>query len=85
MDLPVGILDDWSVYWSVEPWAEQRADLRIGLQSAQFHKTMTGESLPIDKFLPDFEATPESREREQRERMLQAIKAWEASDGISEE
>lgn len=75
MDLPGRVLDDWIAYWKVEPWKEHRADLRSGLQSAHFHQTMTGEKLSIDKFLPDFDATAQTKEQQE---LNQAVAAWEA-------
>jgi hypothetical protein len=75
MELPGRVLDDWLAYWKVEPWSDQRADLRSGLQSAHFHKSMTGESVAIDKFLPDFETDVRTREQQELD---QAVAAWEA-------
>jgi hypothetical protein len=60
--LPERVLDDWAAYFAVEPWPEDRADLRSALHSAHLHRSLTGEVLPIDKFMPNWnpkEANPQ--------------------------
>lgn len=78
MALPDRILADWFAYFAVEPWQEDRADLRSALQSAHIHHSMTGEKVAIDKFLPDWNATPVDEKQE----LEQAVAAWQA---LSEE
>lgn len=75
MRLPDRMLKAWYAYWQIEPWEEERADLRAGLQSAHFHKSMTGESVSIDKFLPDFNTDPKTRAQKELDA---AVQSWEA-------
>jgi len=64
--MPVGLmlramsareLDEWAAYYAVEPWGEERADLRTGilaaLQANLWRKSGTPAVKPAD-FMPDF-------------------------------
>lgn len=72
--LPARVLDDWASYFAVEPWPEDRADLRSALQSAHMHHSMTGEKASIDKFLPDWNPKKEPPQQD-LERSVQALAA----------
>lgn len=74
MELPGQVLSDWAAYLAVEPWKEDRADLRSALQSAHMHQSMTGEKAPIDRFLPDWSRKP----ADQQQDFEQAFAAWQA-------
>ncbi len=74
MALPDEILSSWMAYFAVEPWKEDRADLRSALQTAHFHHSMTGEKAPIDRFLPDWDRKPVDEKQE----LDQAVAAWQA-------
>ncbi len=51
---------EWKAYYSLQPFGEQRADLRMSILAAQITNVMTRskESDPVvkaDAFMPDFE------------------------------
>jgi hypothetical protein len=75
MSLPDEVLSAWQAYFAVEPWKEDRADLRSALQSAHLHHSMTGEKVSIDKFLPVWDPTPvdEGKELEQAVAVCMAL------------
>jgi hypothetical protein len=76
MKMPDEVLCSWQAYFAVEPWPEERADLRSALQSAHMHHSMTGEKISIDKFLPDWNANATPVEEKQDQDLDQAITAW---------
>jgi tRNA C32,U32 (ribose-2'-O)-methylase TrmJ len=47
----------------MEPWGEERADLRAAIQGARIVAALTGEPQNVDDFLPDFEPPDPATER----------------------
>lgn len=60
---------EWAAYYRIEPWGEERADLRSGIQSATIANCNRGKNQqpfsPAD-FMPFAETKPESGEDEIR-------------------
>ena len=49
---------DWQIYYQIEPWGEERADLRTGILAsliANIHRRKGSARLLPRDFMPDFE------------------------------
>lgn len=44
------------------------------------HKTMTGESVSIDKFLPDWDTDPKTRRQKELEASIRALESLSQED-----
>ena len=79
LDLTSGELTDWLAYYSIEPWGEERADLRSAIIAAIMSNRWRGKNerpRKIEEFMP-FTIQPEKSETA----MLQIVK--EAISGAS--
>lgn len=63
-------LDEWAAYYSLEPWGEERADLRMGILAAVMANAWRGKNQQAYKpadFMPKFDrepADPQSPEKQ---------------------
>ena len=51
-------LVEWMVFYGLEPWGDERADLRAGIQAAttaNCHRTSKGKAFEPDDFMPKFD------------------------------
>lgn len=76
-NMPMRLFFWWLTYYGVDPWGEERADLRSGMQMAQISNALRARGAPVMKpadFMPYLqegrrcEWTPEGREA--------ALMAW---------
>jgi len=73
--MPAATLEGWRAYFSIEPWEGHRQELLNAIQCASIHRDLTGESRPIEDWLPKFDELPQA----QADRELSAaLQAWEA-------
>lgn len=74
--LTAGELAEWEAYYGLEPWGEQRADLRAGIiaatAAAPWRKAGSPPPRPTD-YMPRFEAGPGAPQSD--EQMGQALRA----------
>ena len=53
-------LAEWQAYYNLEPWGEERADLRAGIVASTIANVFRGKGSPPKKpkdFMPDFKGT----------------------------
>ncbi|MHC4867865.1 MAG: phage tail assembly protein T [Planctomycetota bacterium] len=76
-NMPMRLFFWWMTYYGVDPWGEERADLRSGMQMAQIGNALRSRGAPTVKpadFMPYLQKrrqdswTPEAREA--------ALMAW---------
>lgn len=78
-------LSEWKAYAQLEPFGEERADLRFAMfESIVVNMLCKAETLPAD-FMPDFVSSEDEREERERikrnERLLEKVKALNAIFG----
>lgn len=61
-------MDRWHVYYSYEPWGEERADLRSAIVATAVVSSQGGKARPSD-FMPRFKPTPSDPVAEARRQM----------------
>lgn len=52
---------EWQAYWQLEPWGEDRADLRTGIVAstlANIHRSRDSEAFTPRDFMPTFDLVP---------------------------
>lgn len=64
-------LDEWLAYDSIEPFGEERADLRSALAASALCNTWGAETMPAD-FMPFAERTDEDELRAEPDALLEA-------------
>ena len=75
-EMSAPLLAEWLAFWRLEPWGEQRADLRAGIVAAACTAPWAGRGKaprPAD-FMPDFDGSRGRRGRQTREEMVAAAK-----------
>lgn len=66
-------LTDWMAYYRLEPFGEERADLRAGIIAAVMANAMSGKSsrkFTADEFMPKFGPKPEPTPDELRTKLM---------------
>lgn len=59
--MPARMLSEWVAYYGIEPWCEQRADLRMGIICATMANAWSSKGRrmkPMD-FMPRFDVEPQ--------------------------
>lgn len=78
--MPSTLLTEWMCYYDIDPFGEERADLRSGIVAATIANTNRDKKdkpHKVEDFMPKFEA-PEEQTPEQ---MIQVAAAWTAALG----
>jgi len=63
-------LTEWLAYYQIEPWGEERADLRAAINTTVLANVNRGKSqraYKIEDFMPDFDAAAGQAERPQQD------------------
>lgn len=86
--IPSRLLTEWMVYARLEPFGEERADLRAGIIAATLANVnrdpkVKREPWRADEFMPSFEPEPEP-EPPDWERLLARVEALNAAFGGSD-
>jgi hypothetical protein len=53
---------EWRAYYDLEPWGEDRADVRAAIQGARVVQALTGQDQDLEAFMPSFEPDDETLE-----------------------
>lgn len=69
------MLQEWMIFYSIDPFGEKRGDLRAAMLAAVTAKSMGAKRVDPRKFVLDFE-TKRIRQAGQWQRDLQALKAF---------
>lgn len=72
-------LMDWFAYYAVEPWGEERADLRIGILSAMVANAFGAKAKPEDFLLADRMPKPKQDVKADMERMAATLLAMKTA------
>ncbi len=71
-------LDEWMLYARIEPFGEERADLRMGILAsliANVNRAKGADAFTPSDFIPVFDAEPEPELTEEGAAMIEAFKA----------
>jgi hypothetical protein len=59
-NIPADLWDELMAYYMLEPWGEERSDLRAGIIASTMANVMGNKSKPAD-FMPDFSSNHQPR------------------------
>ena len=68
-EVPSIELAEWMAYYTLEPWGEDRADLRSAIVASLIHNTNAKRSRPVRDFMAYQEPRPPQTPDEMREAM----------------
>ena len=78
-------LSEWQAYYTLEPWGEERDDLRAGIIAsvvANVHRSKGGKTWKPSDFVLEFQ--PREREPQTEEQMMQMARLLNAAFGGEE-
>ena len=68
---------EWQAYYEIDPWGEERADLRAGIIAstiANVHRDPKKKAFTFGDFMPDFDPKPKPRQTPVQ--MFNMLKVW---------